>query len=763
MRAERAIEARVVALRGAVDGAFGGFGSRLLRAGHGAETVSWRSGPATLGAVMSAPTSSLLVEIGVEELPSSFVEGAIRALPEIVTARLAEARLRHGAVRALGTPRRLAVVVEGVATRQEDVDDEVVGPPETAAFKDGQPTKAAEAFATKLGVAVGTLRVADRPAEGRQKAGRYVVGRRALKGSPATEVLGTAIAAMCAAIPFKKSMRWGTGSASFGRPVQWLVALLGKDSVDVSFAGVRSGRVSRGHRFLSPDAFELKDADGYVDELRARHVVVDKTEREETMMVKVAAAAKAAGGVHDPAALLVVENASLVEEPHVITGSFDRDFLVLPAAVIRAVARGHQRYFTVEKSEDELLPHYITVVNTALDVPTITRGNDIVMRSRLSDARFFFEEDKKVKLDDRVEKLKGIVFHNKLGTVREKVTRIERLAKSIGERAGSDSAGDGRGRERLRTSASSTSWRSWSASSPSCRARWGARTRSTRARPTQSPTPCAITTGLPIATDEVAPSDVSAAVALADRLDTLAGCFAVGLEPTGAADPYALRRACIAVLRTCSTRGRPTRATRSSISWRSSMKHGPRTTRQPRTTPPRCWRRCRRLRPSAFGASWRARRATPWLTQSWSRRQPTARRLSSVTRSTPWPEPKLSTRSSANSSRGSRSRRPSPSACPASASSRRRSFTTRPSSTKPDDAVIVKVVRDVDHLTRELHDEASVRKALAATEELAQRVDAIFVSTLVNDPADPKTPLRLSLLSYGAMCMLRLADFSRLG
>ena len=226
--------------------------------------------------------TSLLLEIGVEELPASFVDAALAALPELTKTRFAEARIAHGAIRALGTPRRLAVLVHDVATQQTDVDEEVTGPPETAAYKDGQPTKAAEAFANKLGVPLASLSVVDKPAEGRQKAGRYLTGRRAFKGAPATEVLGAVLASICGAIPFRKSMRWGTGTATFGRPVQWLVALLGHDAIDLTFAGVRSGRSSRGHRFLSPDVFELTEASSYVEALRGRHVLVDRAEREAT-------------------------------------------------------------------------------------------------------------------------------------------------------------------------------------------------------------------------------------------------------------------------------------------------------------------------------------------------------------------------------------------------------------------------------------------------------------------------------------------------
>ena len=706
--------------------------------------------------------SSLLLEIGVEELPASFVDAALAALPDLTKAKLAELRLAHGSIRALGTPRRLAVLVEGLATRQDDVDEEVTGPPETAAFKDGQPTKAAEAFATKLGVPLGSLVVKDKPAEGRQKAGRYVTGRRVSTGAPATEVLGKALEGLCAAIPFKKSMRWGTGTVTFGRPVQWLVALLGKDAIDLSFAGVRSGRSSRGHRFLSPDTFELTDASSYVDVLRGKHVLVDHAERQSLMMEKVAAAAKAVGGVHDPAPILVDENTSLVEEPFVVTGSFDPAFLVLPAAVIRAVARGHQRYFCVERGEDALLPHYITVVNTALDVPTIAKGNDRVMRARLSDARFFFEEDKKAKLEDRVGKLQGIVFHNKLGTVREKVTRIERLSRAIATDLGLSNVE----KDQVERAAHLCKFDLVAlmvGEFPELQGEMG------RAYAKNAGEPDAVADAVrdhyrpAFATDAVAPSDISAVVALADRLDTLAGCFAVGLEPTGAADPYALRRACIAVLRTLLDKGihdgryakldllalfddardgytsklekEPAAALAALAVFATERLRGLLATATSQSVADAVLGEASDVGPAArvrhpVYALARAKalhavvtEAQPWLGQA----KTVAKRLSGISK-----------QSKAVLHRAAEFE-------------------------KPDDAVIVKVVDDLDRLTRELWDEGTVRAALAGAGELAQRIDAIFVSTLVNDPADPRTPARLELLSYGAQCMLRLADFSRLG
>src|SRR3954470_14362367 len=212
-------------------------------------------------------SKTLLLEIGTEELPSSFVDAALAALPGLAKAKLEGLRLSHGEIRALGTPRRLALLVQGLAERQPDLDEEVVGPPETAAYKDGKPTKAAEAFANKLGVGVEALSIVAKEAGGKQKPGRYVVGRRQEKGRDARELLGKALAELCGEIPFRKSMRWGAGDATFGRPVQWLVALFGDESLDVSFAGVRSGKTTRGHRFLAPGSFELSSGDAYVDAL----------------------------------------------------------------------------------------------------------------------------------------------------------------------------------------------------------------------------------------------------------------------------------------------------------------------------------------------------------------------------------------------------------------------------------------------------------------------------------------------------------------
>jgi glycyl-tRNA synthetase beta chain len=710
----------------------------------------------------------LLLEIGTEELPSSFVDAALAALPPLVSERLGELRLVHGDVRAFGTPRRLAVIVREVAVAQLDLDEEVVGPPETAAFKDGQPTKAGEAFARKLGVAVEKLAVVERPAAGKQKAGRYVVGRRVEKGRPARELLGAALCSACEAIPFKKSMRWGAGDTTFGRPVHWLVALFGEEIVDVTFAGVRSGNVSRGHRFLAPGALTITSAHTYVEQLRGAHVVVDRDERARLMMERVADAARKAGGVHDPEPSLVDENASLVEEPQVVLGSFDRAFLQLPAAVIRAVARGHQKYFCVQSPADAdlLLPHYVAVVNTAKHPANVVQGNDSVMRARLADARFFFEEDTRARLEDRVAKLQGIVFQSRLGTVREKVQRIEKLAQSIAEAAGEDAGASVRAAHLCKADLASLMVGEF----PELQGHMG------RAYAKHAGEPPSVCDAIrdhyrPVgAHDDVAPAGPGAVLALADRVDTLTGCLAIGLFPTGAADPFALRRACIGILRTLMDLG-DTRPRYAELSFLDLARlayaglEGKKLDLSLEVLAPKledfASERLRGLLASMSSnavadailggyaliadarrpvvahpayAAWKARALQKavdgkeaWLDAA----RTVVKRLAGISKAA---EPRFHGIAALGPTDADRAK----------------------------NGLIVELVEKVDAATRDLAGARLVEAALRSMKEVAEGLEKVFTELLVNDPEDPLTPKRLELLSYGASCMLRIGDFSRL-
>jgi glycyl-tRNA synthetase beta chain len=701
-----------------------------------------------------------LLEIGTEELPSSFVDAALAALPGIVADELANARLSHSKVRALGTPRRLAVLVDEVAGRQLDLDEEVIGPPEGAAFKDGKPTRAAEAFASKLGLGVDALAVVDKPAGPKQKPGRYVVGRRVEQGRPAMELLGPVLARVCAAIPFRKSMRWADLDETFGRPVQWLVALLGQEVVPVGFAGVKSARESRGHRFLAPAHFAVKSPESYVDQLRERHVLVDRDERVRAMVDRVAAAARTAGGTYDPEPMLVDENASLVEEPQVVTGSFDSAFLALPPAVIRSVARGHQKYFCIQQAgapgEDRLLPSYLAVVNTANRPDIITKGTDRVMGARLSDARFFWQEDQKTPLESRFEKLGGIVFHHRLGTVREKVERVVRLADRIAETLGLD-AGQRAAVSRAARLGKCDLVTLMVGEFPELQGHMG------RAYALAQGEPREIADAIrdhykPLgAQDDVATDDVSATIGLADRLDTLAGCFAVGLAPTGAADPFALRRACIGALRTLLERGYGKLSFAETIGVAYDGLAGTKLDLERAVAVTKIEEfAVERLRGLVASATTTAVADAvlaadgPAALRDVVATMARARALKAVVDARePWLE---KARIVAKRLAGI-SREATPKLHPASAFK---------GSAKGDDAAIEGLVRELNAATENLATEKGVRDALMSMEHVATELDRIFVETLVNDPADAFTAVRLETLAHGAKSMLRIADFSRL-
>lgn len=485
----------------------------------------------------------LLLEIGTEELPASFVAGALEAMPRLAAEALAAARLAHGAIRPLGTPRRLALIVEGVADRQSDLSEVVQGPPKSVAMgADGKPTQAGAGFAKKQGVSPETLFVVS------TDKGEYVAVRKEAKGEAAGEVLPAVLESIGKRIPFRKSMRWGEGEFAFGRPIHWIVALFGDAIVPLEFAGVRSGRATRGHRFLAPDAFELRSASEYVDKLRSAHVVVDPDERRKRVAEQLRDAAHRIGGELVPDEFLLGETTSLVEEPHVVPGRFDESFLeTVPEEVIVSVMRGHQRYFAVRDPKSrKLLPRYLNVVNTAKDAETIARGNDRVLRARLADARFFVEEDRKTPLAARGDRLHGVVFQAKLGTIGEKVQRIVLLASSSAEAAEPAAAAQAREAAKLAKNDLVTLIVGEFPELQGEMGRWYA-----LAEGIEPVVADAIRDHyLPRGAGDAVPKDVvSASVALADRIDTLVGCFGIGLVPSGSADPFALRRAALGVVR----------------------------------------------------------------------------------------------------------------------------------------------------------------------------------------------------------------------
>jgi glycyl-tRNA synthetase beta chain len=493
--------------------------------------------------------SDVLLEIGVEELPASFVKDAVDALPSALKSTLDELRLSHGDVRAAGTPRRLSVWAFDVADRQPDLREEAIGPPARVAF-DAQrrPTRAAEAFAAKAGVAVEALYVKATPK------GEYVAAERAQTGADSVVLLPKALERICQSIPFKKSMRWSSGDVAFGRPVRWLVALFDGRELPVTFAGNRAGRTTYGHRFLSPGPLEIKVPADYVGALRDHHVLVDVPERTSVMLERLRAAADKLDGDLIVDSFLVAENASLVEEPYIVVGTFDPAFLALPERVILDVAKGHQRYFGVRSKAGALLPNYLAVVNTAERPENVRRGNDRVMRARLSDAKFFWDEDLRTPLSSRRAALDGIVFHKRLGTVGDKVRRLEALVGKLGAGLELDAASVSAALEGAAL-AKCDLVTLMVGELPELQGEMGrayALAQGTRSEVADVVAEHYLPRG---ADDTCAASAAGALVAIADRLDTLTGSCAINVMPTGTADPLALRRAAIGLLRTLLERG----------------------------------------------------------------------------------------------------------------------------------------------------------------------------------------------------------------
>jgi glycyl-tRNA synthetase beta chain len=494
-------------------------------------------------------SETLLLEIGAEELPASFVGAAVQALPGLLGRELAELRLDHGQLLAAGTPRRLAIWARDVAARQADVDEQVLGPPARVAFDaEGKPTKAASAFAGKIGCPVEQL------ARVQTDKGEYVAGRRRERGATALELLPRALEQVCARIPFRKSMRWSDVDATFGRPVRWLLAMFGAELVRFSFAGVESAGATRGHRFLSPDPFPLEHPDGYTAALRERHVLVELDERRSVMVERLREAAELAGGELIDDEFLVEENLSLVEEPQIVVGGFDASFLELPERVILDVAKDHQRYFGVRDKAGQLLPKYLAVVNTALQPENVRRGNDRVMRARLADAKFFYDTDLQTPLEQRRPVLDTVVFHKRLGSIGDKVRRLERLVLALGGELGLPAATiqlAGEGAKLAKCDLVTL----MVGELPELQGEIGRAYALTQGTDPEVARVISEHYQPKGASDPTAPSDPGALVALADRLDTLTGCFAIGLVPTGAADPLALRRAAIGCVRTLLDRG----------------------------------------------------------------------------------------------------------------------------------------------------------------------------------------------------------------
>lgn len=484
----------------------------------------------------------LLLELGLEELPASFVRSGLDSLATVAKELLLAHRLEAVSIETLGTPRRLTLVAYALPEAQPDREEVVSGPPWSVAFKDGAWTKAAEGFAKKNSVPLDGLYEA--PSKDPKKPS-HVAAKVFENGRPTVEVLAEILPELCRRTSFPKSMRWGQGDIAFGRPVQWLLALLDDAVVPFEFAGITSGRATCGHRFLSPAFFDVPSASAYEDALEGRHVIARVERRRALMEQALGIAASGLGGALVSDEFLLAECSMLVEKPFVVPGSFEPRFLELPEAVIVSVMRDHQRYFAVKGPNGELLPRYLNVVGTANDPERIAKGNDRVLRARLADARFFVTEDRKHQLAARRPKLDAVTFQHKLGSIGAKVERIERVARHLGDVQGLDTALVSRAAELCKCDLESLIVFEF----PELQGQMG------RFYADKDGEPPAVCLAIEEhwrpagASDEVPTRELGALLAVADRLDTLVGCFAIGQQPKGNADPFGLRRAALGVIR----------------------------------------------------------------------------------------------------------------------------------------------------------------------------------------------------------------------
>ena len=489
----------------------------------------------------------LLLEIGAEEIPAAFLPKALKDMEEIIRKELAESRIPHGQIRTMGTPRRLFVTVASVAERQDDQIIEKLGPACRVAFDaQGTPSPAALGFARGQGIAVSDLETVT------TEKGEYLCARKKIIGEAAEGLLPAILAKVIGGIPFRKSMRWSDLEFRFARPIHWLLALYDGRIIPFKVGNIASANLSRGHRFMSPEPFPVVSFEDYLAKTRKHFVIVDPVERKAMILKETDKAAAAVGGRALRNDELLETVAYLTEYPTVVCGGFDKEYLKLPREVLITTMMSHQKYFPVLNDQGELLPHFLTINNTlARDPAVVQRGNEKVIRARLSDARFFFETDRKIPLEKRVDDLKRVVFHTLLGTSYEKVMRFRELAGWIAQRVEPDHADKAAFAAHVARTALLAKADLDTQMVGEFSELQGIMGREYALLAGENPivAKAIYEHYLPTAAGGDLPeTDVGAVVSIADKLDTICGFFGVGLIPTGTADPYALRRQALGVI-----------------------------------------------------------------------------------------------------------------------------------------------------------------------------------------------------------------------
>ena len=487
--------------------------------------------------------AELLLEIGTEEIPAGYLKGGLGELRSLTEKAFETNRIDlAGGIYTYGTPRRLVLIGKAIAMTQQDLVQEITGPPLRVAYDaEGRPTKAAFGFAKKLDATVDDLTSI------KTDKGEYLYLKRTIPGRPTSEILSEILPTILSAISWPKSMRWGSVGIPFVRPVHWILGLFNGAVLPFEFAGITSGNRSRGHRFMAPEPFEVWDVEDYLKNIQKAFVVIEQPERERIVVDITAKEAGKVEGTPTDDSDLVSTVANLVEYPSAVCGGFDGKFLALPDPVLITAMREHQKYFAVYDREGRLLPNFVAINNTLARDPSIVRkGHERVLRARLSDAAFFMEEDRKQSLMDRLEDLKRVIYQADLGTSFAKVARFEKLSKELAERILPEEVENAGLAARLCKCDLVTQM---VGEFPTLQGVMGKEYARLEGYPDEVSAaveehyfPLKAGGKLPVA-------ELSAIVGVADRIDTIAGCFSVGLEPTGSADPFALRRHAIAIIR----------------------------------------------------------------------------------------------------------------------------------------------------------------------------------------------------------------------
>ncbi len=486
-------------------------------------------------------SNELLFEIGTEEIPAGFLSKAVVDMEEIIRKSFTDKRIAFDGIKCLATPRRLVLYIADLSAKQEDQTVEKLGPAKKAAFdENGQPTKAAIGFARGQGVDVSQLETIT------TEKGEYLGARKTIAGQPTKDLLPDILKDFMLAIPFRKSMRWADCTLRFARPIHWILALYSGEVIPLKIEDIESGNTSCGHRFMSPAPFAVAGFEDYLNKARENFVIADPAERRKLILEEAEKSAAEVGGKLFYTDDLLETVSFIVEYPVIVRGGYEEDYLKIPKDVLTTTMISHQKYFPVVNEAGKLLPYFIAVSNTKpRDISVVAKGNERVLRARLADASFFFEEDKKVPLEDRVESLKKVVFHTLLGTSHKKVARFRKLAIKIASKV-KPSAKKNVDRAALLAKADLESLMVGEFSELQ-----GIMGREYALIAGEKPeiANAIYEHYLPIvAGGDLPQSDEGAIVGLADKMDTIAGFFGVGMPPTGTADPYALRRQALGII-----------------------------------------------------------------------------------------------------------------------------------------------------------------------------------------------------------------------